>query len=67
VPLHLRTNLTTRAQAALFHTSQSTVDRIPHHLVPVLAHALRPVPDNTLTRGSRAFDFAGRTLRGCQL
>jgi hypothetical protein len=41
---HLRTNLTTRALAALFDTSQSTVDRIIHHLVPVLAHALRPDP-----------------------
>ena len=43
--IHLRTNLTTRALAALFHTSQSTVDRIIHHLVPVLAKALRPAPD----------------------
>lgn len=39
---HLRTNLTTRALAALFDTSQSTVDRIIHHLVPVLATVLRP-------------------------
>lgn len=44
VLIHLRTNLTTRALAALFHTSQSTVDRIIHHLVPVLAKALRPAP-----------------------
>ncbi|PBA68883.1 hypothetical protein CKJ76_26050 [Mycobacterium avium] len=43
---HLRTNLTTRALAALFHTSQSTVDRIFHHLIPVLADALRPAPDD---------------------
>jgi len=42
VLIHLRTNLTTRALATLFATSQSTVDRITHHLVPVLAHALRP-------------------------
>lgn len=45
--VHLRTNLTTRALAALFHTSQSTVDRVLHHLVPVLADALRPTPDNS--------------------
>jgi hypothetical protein len=38
---HMRTNLTTRALAALFSTSQSSVDRIIHHLVPVLANALR--------------------------
>ncbi|MCW2629990.1 transposase, partial [Mycobacterium sp.] len=42
----LRTNLTTRGPAALFHTSQSAVDRIVHHLVPVLARALQPAPDN---------------------
>jgi hypothetical protein len=41
---HLRTNLTTRGLAALFGTSQSTVDRVIHHLVPVLAQALQPVP-----------------------
>jgi Helix-turn-helix of DDE superfamily endonuclease len=46
-PIHLRTNLTTRALAAVFCTSQSAVDRIIHHLVPVLAHALRPDPDNS--------------------
>ncbi|OOK65426.1 DDE superendonuclease family protein [Mycobacterium kansasii] len=46
VLIHLRTNLTTRALAALFHTSQSTVDRVLHHLVPVLAGSLRPEPDN---------------------
>jgi Helix-turn-helix of DDE superfamily endonuclease len=40
VLIHLRTNLTTRALAALFGTSQSTVDRVIHHLVPVLAGAL---------------------------
>ncbi|ORC03654.1 hypothetical protein B1T48_22885 [Mycobacterium persicum] len=44
---HLRTNLTTRALAALFHTSQSTVDRTIHHLVPVLANALRPAPNTS--------------------
>jgi hypothetical protein len=47
VLIHLRTNLTTRALAALFHTSQSAVDRTIHHLVPVLAHALRPAPDTS--------------------
>jgi Helix-turn-helix of DDE superfamily endonuclease/DDE superfamily endonuclease len=47
VLIHLRTNLTTRALAALFATSQSAVDRIIHHLVPVLARALRPVPDTS--------------------
>jgi Helix-turn-helix of DDE superfamily endonuclease len=31
VLIHLRTNLTTRMLAALFHTSQSVVDRIIHH------------------------------------
>jgi hypothetical protein len=44
VLIHLRTNLTTRGLAALFATSQSTVDRIIHHLVPVLGHTLRPDP-----------------------
>ncbi|WP_255802262.1 helix-turn-helix domain-containing protein [Mycobacteroides abscessus] len=34
VQIHLRTNLTTRALAALFGTSQSTVDRIIHHPPP---------------------------------
>jgi hypothetical protein len=47
VLIHLRTNLTTRGLAALFHTSQSAVDRIVHHLVPVLARALRPAPDTS--------------------
>ncbi|ASL18417.1 transposase family protein [Mycobacterium intracellulare] len=50
VLIHLRTNLTTRALAALFHTSQSTVDRTIHHLAPLLAAALRRAPDNTSTR-----------------
>lgn len=44
VLIHLRTNLTTRALAALFHTSQPTVDPIIHHLVPVLARAPQPDP-----------------------
>jgi hypothetical protein len=44
VPIHLRTNLTTRGLAAPFTTSQSTVDPIIHHLVPVLGHTLRPDP-----------------------
>jgi hypothetical protein len=35
------------ALAALFDTSQSTIDRVLHHLVPVLSGALRPAPDNT--------------------
>jgi hypothetical protein len=43
--VHLRTNLTTRALAALFVTSQSSVDRIIHHLIPALATVLRPTPD----------------------
>ena len=47
VLVHLRTNLTTRALAALFGTSQSAVDRVLHHLVPVLARILRPNPDNS--------------------
>jgi hypothetical protein len=40
--IHLRTNLTTPALAALFNTSQSTVDRVIAHLVPVLANAIGP-------------------------
>ena len=40
--IHLPTNLTTRALAALFNTSQSTVDRVIAHLVPVLANAIGP-------------------------
>lgn len=44
VLIHLRTNLTTRALAALFYTSQSAVDRVIHRLVPVLAQALQPNP-----------------------
>lgn len=40
VLIHPRINLTTRALAALFATSQSTVDRVLHHLVPILANAL---------------------------
>lgn len=40
VLIHLRTNLTTRALAALFSTSQSTVDRVLHQLVPILAKTL---------------------------
>jgi hypothetical protein len=47
VLIHLRTNLTTRALAALFHISQSAVDRIIHHLVPVLSRELRPAPDTS--------------------
>jgi hypothetical protein len=45
VLIHLRTNLTTRALAALFHTSQSAVDQIIHHLMPILARTLQPNPD----------------------
>jgi hypothetical protein len=43
----LPTNLTTRALAALFDTSQSTLDPIIHHLVPMLAATLRPAPDTS--------------------
>jgi hypothetical protein len=46
VPIHVRTHLTTLALAALFRTSQSTVDRVIDHLVAVLAQALRPDPDH---------------------
>ncbi|MDY6871487.1 MAG: transposase family protein [Actinomycetota bacterium] len=42
VLIHLRTNLTTRDLAALFTTSQSTAHPVIHHLVAVLAVALRP-------------------------
>lgn len=45
VLIHLRTNLTTRALAAPLGTSQSTVDRVLHHLEPILAHALHPAPE----------------------
>jgi hypothetical protein len=37
VLIHVRTNLTTPALAALFDTRQSAVDRIIHHLAPTLA------------------------------
>jgi hypothetical protein len=47
VLIHLRINLTTRALAILFATSQSAVGRIIDHLVPVLARTLQPDPDNT--------------------
>jgi DDE superfamily endonuclease len=43
--IHLRTNLTTQALVALLDTSQYAVDRILHHLVPVLASTLRPETD----------------------
>jgi Transposase DDE domain/Helix-turn-helix of DDE superfamily endonuclease len=46
VLIHLHTNLT-RALAARFDTSQSTVDRIIHHLVPVLTSTLRPETDTS--------------------
>jgi len=49
---HLRINLTTQGLATLFDTSQSAVDRIIDHLVPVLARTLRPDPDTATTRGS---------------
>jgi Helix-turn-helix of DDE superfamily endonuclease len=49
VLIHLPTNPTTRALAALFHTSQSTVDPVIHHLVPVLADVSRPAPHDTNT------------------
>jgi hypothetical protein len=47
VLIWLHTNLTTRALATLFSTSQSSVDGIIHHLPPVLAGELRPAPDNS--------------------
>lgn len=49
VLIHLRTNLTTRSLAALFDTSQSTVDRVIAHLTPVLANALQPTDPGTET------------------
>jgi Helix-turn-helix of DDE superfamily endonuclease len=42
---HLPTNLTTRALAALFATSQSTLDPVIGRLVPVLAAVLGPTVD----------------------
>ena len=47
VLIPLRTNLTTRALATRFDTSQTALDPINHHLVPVLARTLRPDPDNS--------------------
>jgi hypothetical protein len=47
VLIHRRTNLTSRALATLFDTSQSALDRIIDHLVPVLARTRRPDPDNS--------------------
>jgi hypothetical protein len=35
------------ALAALFDTSQSAVNRVLHHLVPMLARALRPIPSDS--------------------
>jgi hypothetical protein len=58
VLIHLRTNLTTRALAALFHTSQSTVHRIIGHLVPVLAQPLQP----DLTRNAGAWIIDGTLI-----
>jgi hypothetical protein len=58
VLLDLRTNLTTRALAALFTTSQSTAERIIDHLVPLLAEVLRP--DNS--NDSRAWIIAGMLI-----
>jgi hypothetical protein len=65
---HLRTNPTTRALAALFTTSQSTVDRIIHHLVPlshpddsnarrawIIDGTLIPVHDQTITAISKNY------------
>jgi hypothetical protein len=40
--IHLCANLTTRALAALFSTSQSTVDRVIHDWVSLTANAFRP-------------------------
>jgi hypothetical protein len=47
VLIHLPANLTTRALAALFGTSQATVDRVIHHLVPILACSRQPEPDHS--------------------
>jgi Helix-turn-helix of DDE superfamily endonuclease len=60
VLIHLRTDLTTRARATLFGTSQSAVVRVIHHLVPLLADALRPDPraDGTRARGVRTAIYA---------
>jgi hypothetical protein len=47
VLIQLRTNLTTPALAAPSHTRQSTTDRVLHHLMPVPAGALPPIPDTS--------------------
>lgn len=52
--IHLRSTLTTRAPAALFDTSQSTVDRVLHHLVSTLAHTL--APSRAVSCGPRIID-----------
>jgi hypothetical protein len=41
----LRTNITTRALAVLFTTTQSTADRIIRHLTPVITKTLKPKPN----------------------
>jgi hypothetical protein len=56
VLIHLRTHLTTRALAAPFHTSHSTVDRIIHHLVPVLArHTVVSLLDGRIVPGDGGY------------
>jgi hypothetical protein len=54
VLIHLPTNLTTRALAALFATRQSTVDRVISHVIPMLANAFRP--DGTGSGGPWVID-----------
>ena len=56
--IHLRTKLTTRALAALFGTSQSTVDGVIHHLVP-------PLADGLLLRRRAAISLLRTTLAVC--
>jgi hypothetical protein len=52
VLIHLRTNLTTRALAALFHTSQSSVDRIIHDLYQRWLASCGPPRTTPTIRGS---------------
>jgi Transposase DDE domain len=47
VLIHLPTNPTTPALAALFNTSQAGADPIIHHLVPLLASTPRPKADTS--------------------
>jgi hypothetical protein len=46
VAVALRTNITTRAVAVLFTTTQSTADRVIRHLTPIIGKQLRAAPES---------------------